>query len=63
MEWHQIQASRRAYKLRKYKAHIYCGQGFRTYCGINHPKVTVFAEDRDNPNNNVCAKCKKNYES
>lgn len=58
--WHQQNATRRAYKLRNKKAHI-CADDYiatgKMLCGNTKPLVTVLAKNAFNTRNNVCAKC------
>lgn len=58
--WHQQNAAKREYAMRKFKAHIlatdYVWTG-KAVCGQSNPKVHVAMEFADKPKNNVCKRC------
>jgi len=61
LSWHQQQALRRHYELRKEPAHILCGDYIFTgkaLCGVKDPKVYISTVHRDKPINNCCKRCK-----
>lgn len=60
MNWHQQNAVRVAYGLRRHAAHIHATDYITTgksLCGQYEPKVYVFSQDAHNPDNNTCKKC------
>jgi hypothetical protein len=60
MNWHQLNAARNAYRLRRYAAHIrasdYIATG-QSLCGQSEPKVYVLEQHAHNPDNHTCKKC------
>ena len=60
LSWHQQNAARRDWKLRKQPAHIYAGfTNLKTLCGHDRPAVVVEPEHRNNPANLTCKHCKR----
>jgi len=60
LTWHQIQAQRRAYRLRRHAAHILSDSFITTgkaLCGAVDPKVTLDAEHRHRVENGACKRC------
>jgi hypothetical protein len=60
MNWHQLNARRNAYKLRRRAAHIraadYIATG-KSLCGQTAFPVYVLEQHAHNPNNRTCKKC------
>lgn len=63
MNWHQMNAARRAYRTRNMPAHIFDPNNpARTLCGATHPDVWLepaYKKARENPANKVCKSCAK----
>jgi hypothetical protein len=56
MNWHQMNARRNAYKLRRYAAHIHAPNG-KSLCGRSKFPVYVLEQHAHNPDNHTCKKC------
>lgn len=62
LTWHQQNAVRRAWRLRRRSAHIEAPDYLRTgkmLCGVTRALVVVDAAHRNNPQNKCCARCKR----
>jgi len=62
--WHQRAATRRAYRLRRYKAHIQGADWLRDGKGLCGRPTVVWIDNMaalDRPENNVCAACRRAY--